>query len=196
MPLSDHRRSAVLVPVKAFAEAKRRLAPALDPPARAALAEAMAGAVLAAASPLPAWVVCDDDGVASWARAQGAEVIWRPERGLVGAVTDGVAALAAKGFATVIVAHGDLPLATELAPVGEFDGVTLVPDRRGDGTNVAAVPAACGFGFAYGPGSFRRHCDEVRRLGLPLRVLRDPALGWDVDLPDDLVLPAPGMAQG
>ena len=196
MPPSDHRRTAVLVPVKAFVAAKRRLAPALDPSARAALAEAMAGTVLAAAAPLPAWVVCDDEGVAGWARAHGAEVVWRPERGLDGAVTDGVAALAARGFATVIVAHGDLPLATELAPVGEFDGVTLVPDRRGDGTNVAAVPATCGFGFAYGPGSFRRHCDEARRLGLPLRVLRDPALGWDVDVPDDLALPSPGATRG
>ena len=41
--------------------------------------------------------------------------------------------------------------------------------------------------FAYGPGSFRRHAAEARRLGLGLRVVRDRDLAFDVDLPDDLV---------
>ena len=51
---------AVLVPVKAFSEAKLRLAPALPPLGRAELARAMATHVLAAAHPLPTAVVCDD----------------------------------------------------------------------------------------------------------------------------------------
>src|SRR5688572_6668088 len=68
--------AAVLVPVKAFGAAKGRLAPALDAGSRAALAERMATRVLAAAAPLPAVVVCDDEGVAAWARACGASVVW------------------------------------------------------------------------------------------------------------------------
>src|SRR5258708_32525759 len=81
---------AVLVPVKAFARAKVRLAPALDAAARAALAEAMASQVLAAATSLPVAVVCDDPGVADWARRHGARVVWEPGRGLNGAVEAGV----------------------------------------------------------------------------------------------------------
>ncbi len=42
------------------------------------------------------------------------------------------------------------------------------------------------FAFAYGPGSFRRHAAEARRLGLGLRVVRDPDLAFDVDVPADL----------
>lgn len=183
----DSRHVAVLVPVKAFGEAKRRLSNALGPTERAALAEAMATTVVAAAAPLGVWVVCDDEGVADWAEAQGAVVIWRPGRGLNAAVTDGVDLLAAQGFDQVIVAHGDLPLATDLAPVADFEGVTLVPDRRGDGTNVLAIPAASGFRFGYGPGSFERHRNEADRLGIALRILRDEALGWDVDVPADLL---------
>jgi 2-phospho-L-lactate guanylyltransferase len=61
-----------------------------------------------------------------------------------------------------------------------------VPDRHDGGTNVACVPSAIGFQFAYGPGSFLRHCAEARRLGCELRVVRDAALGWDVDVPADL----------
>lgn len=180
---------AVLVPVKAFHQAKVRLAAALDPAARAELARTMADAVVAAAAPLPVFVVCDDDAVAAWARAADAEVLWKPGRGLNGAVNEGVADLAAHGVQRVIVAHADLPHALELAWVADGPGVTLVPDRRSDGTNVAAVPAAAGFTFAYGPGSYHRHVTEAHRLGLQLRVVREPRLAWDVDLPDDLVAP-------
>ena len=183
-------RCAVVVPVKSFAEAKVRLAPALDIDSRAALARQMAGVVVAAAAPLPVAVVCDDPDVAEWATSQGAEVFGRPERGLNGAVADGVARYAARGIDRVIVAHADLPLADHLEWVAEFDGVTLVPDRRDDGTNVICVPAASGFGFSYGPGSFPRHHAEAERLGLPVRVVRERRLGWDVDLPTDLDLPA------
>jgi len=180
---------AVLVPVKAFRDAKARLADALTPPQRAALARSMARAVVAAARPLPVWVVCDDDEVAAWATDVGAEVLWKPGRGLNGAVNEGVADLAARGVRRVIVAHADLPHAQDLAWVADGAGVTLVPDRHGDGTNVAAVPADAGFVFAYGPGSFPRHVAEAERRGLELRIVREPRLGWDGDRPDDLLAP-------
>jgi len=180
---------AVLIPVKAFREAKGRLAEALTPAERAELSRSMATAVVRAAAPLPVWVVCDDDAVAEWAAAVGASVLWKPDRGLNGAVNEGVADLAALGVDTVIVAHADLPHARSLAHVAEVGGVALVPDRHDDGTNVAAVPAGSGFVFAYGPGSFRRHTAEAARLGLPLRVVREARLAWDVDRPVDLLAP-------
>ena len=181
---------AVLIPVKAFHDAKARLAPALDAPHRSQLAREMATVVVRAASPLPVFVVCDDPAVEDWAVSVGAKVIWRPGRGLNGAVTDGVASLAAQGFGRVVVAHADLPHALDLAWAAEFDGVTLVPDRRDDGTNVACVPSGVGFTFAYGAASFAAHCAEAERLDLPLRVVREQRLGWDVDVPDDLAEPA------
>lgn len=180
---------AVLVPVKAFRDAKGRLASALSPAERVELARSMATAVVRAAAPLPVWVVCDDDAVADWAAAVGADVLWKPGRGLNGAVEEGVADLARRGVARVIVAHADLPHAERLGHLADGPGVTLVPDRHEDGTNVAVVPAAAGFSFAYGPGSFRRHVEEAERLGLPVRVVREPRLAWDVDRPDDLVAP-------
>ena len=66
------------------------------------------------------------------------------------------------------------------------DRVLVHPDH---GTNVAPVPSAAGFVFAYVSGSFRRHAGEAARLDLPLRVVREPRLGWDVDRPDDLRAP-------
>jgi 2-phospho-L-lactate guanylyltransferase len=179
---------AVLLPVKSFADAKLRLAPALDPAARRHLARAMASHVMACTGKLPVAVVCDDTEVAAWARDSGALVVWEPERGLNRAVEAGVARLASEGVRRVIVAHADLAFARELAWVGAFAGVTLVPDHRDDGTNVVSVPATSGFTFSYGPGSFARHGAEARRLDLPLRVVREPLLGHDVDLPSDLAV--------
>ena len=183
-------RAAVVVPVKAFHAAKVRLAPALDPTDRADLARLMADRVVRAAAGLPVTVVCDDDEVRAWALDAGAAVRWTPGLGLDGAVEAGVETVAAEGADRVVVAHADLPLATDLAHVVGTDGVVLVPDRRADGTNVIAMPAACGFRFAYGPGSFARHRAEAERLGLAVEVRDDAPLSWDVDVPDDLLLPS------
>lgn len=182
-------RAAVVIPVKGFHAAKLRLAPALTPAARAVLAREMATLVVRAAGDLPVTVVCEDETVREWAIEAGATVAWTPGLGLDGAVTAGVAAVAATGAERVVVAHADLPLATGLDHVVGRTGVLLVPDRRTDGTNVLAVPADSGFRFAYGPGSFARHRAEAARLGLPVEVLTDAELGWDVDIPDDLQLP-------
>lgn len=178
--------AAALLPVKAFAAAKARLAGVLDGPAREALARGMAEQVVAAAAPLPVWVACDDEGVAAWAEGCGAHVIWTRGLGLNGSVQRGVDELRERGFERVVVAHADLPHARGLPALLAFGGVTLVPDRHDDGTNVAVIPAGAGFRFAYGAGSFTRHVAETRRLGLALRVARRPELGWDVDTPDDL----------
>lgn len=184
------RSVAVLIPVKAFRDAKVRLARALDPAQRAGLARSMATTVAAAAGDLAVWVVCDDDEVARWADSVGAQVLWMPQRGLNRAVTEGVAALAAAGYARAVVCHADLPRATRLDHLGGTGSgdrrVLLVPDRRRDGTNVASVPTDAAFGFAYGPGSFARHLAEARRLALAVEVVDDPTLMWDVDVPDDL----------
>ncbi|MCU1496377.1 MAG: hypothetical protein JWM47_330 [Acidimicrobiales bacterium] len=182
-------RAAVVIPVKAFHAAKLRLAPALTPEARAVLARQMATRVVQAAGELPVTVVCDDPSVRAWAVDVGATVCWTPGLGLDGAVQAGVESVGATGAERVVVAHADLPLATGLGHVVGRAGVLLVPDRRADGTNVIAIPARSGFRFRYGPGSFVRHRHEATRLGLAVEVVGDAALGWDVDVPDDLQLP-------
>lgn len=178
--------AGVLVPIKGFGRAKGRLAELLDEPQRAALARRLAAGVLRAARPLPAWVVCDDEDVAAFAVEHGASVLWYAAHGLNDAVTHAVAALAAEGLDRVVVAHGDLALARELAWVADFDGITLVPDRHEDGTNVLCLPTTVGFEFRYGPGSFAAHLQQCRDRALPHRIVRDPALAVDIDTPADL----------
>jgi len=191
LPVPPPVPAAVVVPVKAFAQAKARLAEVLDAATRSELARALAARVLRAAGALPVVVVCDDDEVRAWAERQGAEVLWTPGLGLNGAVEAGVDHLRRRGVARAVVSHADLPLATDLAWVADARGATLIPDRHRDGTNVACVPTDAGFRFAYGPGSFSAHRAEAARLGLVTRLVPDVRLGWDVDVPADLELPSP-----
>ena len=181
--------AAVLIPVKDFRQAKARLANVLTPEHRLRLARWTAERVIAAASPLPVFVACDDDDVATWAEANGATVLWRPGMGLNAAVLDGIATLAAAGIEHVIVAHSDLPAPAPLANLVISGGIVLVPDSRCDGTNVVAVPTQAGFQPAYGSQSFRRHLAQAVSLGLIVRVYRDARLALDIDTPADLAHP-------
>lgn len=189
-------QSAVLIPVKSFEVAKGRLASTLSPAKRAELARQMAATVIRASKHLPAWVICDDKSVASFAVANGAGVIWRPAAGLNQAMTDGVQFAQDHGYGQVVLAHADLPLAKDLTWVASDPGpsdqheptVTIVPDRHGDGTNVMCLPVNVGFMFAYGVGSCAAHQAEANRLRLRLRLRPDADLGWDVDTADDLAV--------
>lgn len=178
--------AAVLVPIKAFRNAKGRLAPSVSPAARADLARMMAARVLDAARPFAPFVVCDDDEVADWAASRGADVLWTPGLGLNGAVDHAATVVAGKGFDHVVVAHGDLPLARTFEHLIGDDLVTLVPDHRLDGTNVQARPASIELPAAYGAGSFRHHLAAAIDRGLEVRVVTDPRLARDVDTIADL----------
>lgn len=192
-------RAGVVVPVRAFVGGHARLVGALDDAARAELGRELAARVLAAAAPFPAVVVTEAAEVREWAEDLGVAVIGDPG-GLDESARAGVRWCRDHELPRAIIAHADLPWARTFAGVAN-DGsravVVIVPCHRDDGTPVLSVPVDIDFGFAYGERSFRRHVASARRQGLGVRVVRDPTLAFDVDVPADLVglgtlLAAPG----
>lgn len=177
--------AAALIPVKGFHVGKSRLGGVLDEPARALLARTMAEQVVTAAAGLDVYVATDDERVGAWAIAKGCRLVWTQDLDLNGSIAAGLDTLRADGYRTLVVAHADLPFADALSPLTWF-GVTVVPDRRDDGTNVLSLPADVPFEPMYGPQSFRRHLAQLRAHGISVRIARRPALQWDVDVPDDL----------
>jgi 2-phospho-L-lactate guanylyltransferase len=177
-----------VIPIRAFALGKARLAASVGADERATLGRRWAEQVVQAAVPMPVLVVSSDDEVREWAIGLELDVLDDPGT-LDGAASVGRDHLRAAGCGRVLVAHADLPRARDLARLAR-DGsqpiVAIVPCHRDDGTPVLSVPTAVDFRFAYGPGSFRRHAAEARRLGLGVRLVRDRDLGFDVDVPDDL----------
>lgn len=185
---------AVVLPVRSFSTGKARLAIAMDAATRADLGRRLATRVRDAARDLACYVVTADDDVRAWALAAAATVVTDAGTGLNDAVRAGVDAAIAAGASHLIVAHADLPRARSLAWTADFDGVTIVTDRHGDGTNVLAFPASVQFAFAYGPGSRNKHAAAAEAAGVRVRVVDDPELGWDLDEPADLAVLGPGFA--
>ena len=182
--------ATLVIPLKGFADAKGRLAEALDPSEREELARHLASGVIAAA-PGPVVVVTSDPDAADLAVGLGATALADPGRGLDAAAEAGRRHAVDSGADRVAIVHADLPFPDSLAEVVDGDDLVLVPDRRDDGTNVIVLPSRlAGFAFAYGPGSFARHLAEASRLSISPRVVRDSPLAWDVDLPEDLDTPA------
>lgn len=188
---------AALIPVKSFRAAKARLAGVLTDDERALLARAMATRVVEAARPLPTFVACDHDEVASFAEELGASVLWGPGLGLNGAIDHGVSTIAGKGFDHVVIAHGDLPLAADLGALARADEIVIVPDRRRDGTNVLARPCRLTLPASYGPASFRTHYGAATATGAPVTVRADRRLAIDIDTIADCLHPlaAPTIAE-
>lgn len=186
--------AVVLIPVKAFNQAKRRLSSALSSEARAVLAQRFANAVVDAAHDLPVAIVCDDDAVIRWARSRRLVVLHEPGTGLNAAVSTAVAQLRNAGVLRAIVVHSDLPLARDIRWLADEAGITLAPDHRHDGTNALSLPLVGpvleNFEFAYGVGSFVKHHHQAlaitKRFGISTRVVDDPDLDHDVDMPEDL----------
>jgi 2-phospho-L-lactate guanylyltransferase len=178
-----------LVPVKALAEAKGRLAPAVGPLQRRLLAIAMFEDVVAALQAVPALaapvVVSPDREVWRRADALGCRVVEEPPGAgdLNGALT--AAAKRVGNGSPLLVVAADLPLASaaglERVLAAARAPVAVVPSVDGGGTNVLAWRDPASFAPSFGPGSAARH------LAVPgaLRV-EDPGLSLDVDTPEDL----------
>jgi 2-phospho-L-lactate guanylyltransferase len=181
--------AGIVVPLRSFTLGKARLSSVLSEIERETLARSMAECVVTAAGSLPVVVVSSAAEVVAWAHDHSCAVIDDPGS-LDAAAAAGRTWAASLGLARYAVVHADLPLARSLDTVVADGGspvAVIVPDHRDDGTPVLSLPTASAFTFAYGPQSAQRHEAEARRRSLDVRIVRDAALGFDVDLADDLV---------
>jgi 2-phospho-L-lactate guanylyltransferase len=176
-----------LVPLKALAEAKGRLAPEVGPLQRRLLAIAMFEDVIAALQAVPALatpvVVSPDREVWRRADAMGCRVVEEPPG--AGDLNAALASAAKAGDGSpLLVVAADLPLASaaglERVLAAEAP-VAVVPSADGGGTNVLAWRDPGSFAPSFGPDSAARH------LAVPGAVrVDDFGLSLDVDTVDDL----------
>ena len=176
----------MLIPLRSLRSGKARLSAVLDDADRATLIELMATSVVNAAQDLDVLIVHDSSEVEAWATERGALTLRPDQPGLNHAVQAGRTHLRTLGYDRVIIAHADLPHATDLRMMLTGHPITMVTDRVGDGTNVLCLPTGLDFEFAYGPGSFDHHRSTARALGIEPEIIDDSGLAWDVDHPDDL----------
>jgi 2-phospho-L-lactate guanylyltransferase len=194
-------RTAAILPVKRFSEAKQRLGASVADPLRRDLARAMVGDVLSAlrdcAEIERTIVVTCEQSVAAAARYLGALVIPdAAEESQSAAVAQGVERATAEGFERVLCIPGDCPALDpaevaallSVAPEGG-DGareVVIVPDRHGTGTNGLLLTPPDAISPSFGPDSCERHLQLARAAGVAVRVERLPSLLLDIDTGADL----------
>lgn len=185
---------AGILPVKALARAKARLAPDFDEAQRLEIARALlddALALCASVDFLDWWVVTDDPGVAALAEDAGLRLVPDPAAGLNGAIGAGVNAALAAGAGSVTVIPGDVPLAyrgdlVDLLDTGATSDVVLVPSGDDGGTNALFLSPPGLIEPAFGPGSLQRHIALAEREGYRCTILALPRLALDIDTPADV----------
>jgi len=100
----------------------------------------------------------------------------------------------AYGARGVLILPADIPLATKediqtvLELAKHHPSITIVPDRREDGTNALLVVPPGSIRYKYGESSFSHHCETARQNGLSVEIWHSDELGLDLDLPEDLDL--------
>jgi 2-phospho-L-lactate/phosphoenolpyruvate guanylyltransferase len=189
-------RTAAILPVKTFAQAKQRLRKGLSPPDRRALVEAMFADALVAlgrVAELERIVVVSGDRVAQRiAGGYGASIVEDDERGHNAAAALGVQSVLDDGIERALIVPGDCPMlapddinALLAHPAGERS-MLIVPDRHGTGTNALLLTPPDVLSPSFGPDSCRRHAAEASAAGVPAEVVELESLGLDIDTTDDL----------
>jgi 2-phospho-L-lactate/phosphoenolpyruvate guanylyltransferase len=185
-----------VIPVKELARAKQRLAPLLSPRTRQDLAAAMFEDLLKALSVvggLSGVVVVTIDPAASEIALRYGAKIWTDgaHDGHTGAVAAAAHRLAANGSA-MLTMPGDIPrvaatdVASLLAAHAGGAAFTIAPAWDERGSNAILCSPADLVPLRFGPDSFFPHLDAARALGLQPTVIRNDAIGLDLDEPAEL----------
>jgi 2-phospho-L-lactate/phosphoenolpyruvate guanylyltransferase len=190
-------KATAVVPVKRFADAKRRLAGGIDEERRRALVAAMLEdtleAIAASRSIGRTIVVTGDPRAQEIVAAGAAEVVPDPaDEGHVVAALAGIARAEADGADCVVLLPGDCPLLDPKELDRLLTGVpesfiAIVPDRHGTGTNALLLSPPGAIRPAFGEGSCALHVAAAREAGIPFAVEELPSLGLDLDTPADVV---------
>ena len=187
-----------LLPIKALRGAKKRLSELLSEDERAGLVRAMASDVLATLMEAKGLdgviVVSSDPEVEALAIQAGARFM--PEgaaKGLNPVIQQTAKSLAHEGIKSILIVHGDLPLASteEIDAIASHHdaapAITIVPSRDDGGTNAMAVSPPALIAFEYGAGSDAKHRHAAIKAGVTPSILKLPGIGLDIDRPCDLL---------
>lgn len=191
-----------VLPLRTLAGAKQRLASVLDDQQRSELFRAMVSdvlSVLAAHSAIDRVVVVSGDSAAGQLAEDFGVEFWREPDGLEGlsqAVQWAAGRIAEQGGRDLLVVHGDLPLLQlsdidsllEAHQPGAGSALTLVADRRQQGSNCLLVSPPDLIDFRYGPDSLHRHIDSAEQNGVRATVLYLEGPAMDIDEVADLQL--------
>jgi 2-phospho-L-lactate/phosphoenolpyruvate guanylyltransferase len=184
---------AIVLPVKSLDDTKTRLSPILSPLERGALTLAMLEDVLDVTTAMPGWatwVISPDEAVLEVAVRRGAEPLTEEQPPLGAALHQAEEEAAGRGLDAFAVLLPDTPLVT---PAGltralhTLGPVVLGPSLDQVGTNFLLRRPPGTIASRFGPDSYRRHLEAAVERDLPVAVVEDDGIGFDLDRPDDIL---------
>jgi 2-phospho-L-lactate guanylyltransferase len=195
----------VVLPMRTVSGGKARLGEALDAEERE---ELVLGLLLHTLAVLGAWSRCGrvhlvspDPVLEAATRQAAADVVIHRQRGegLNEGIRLGVAAAIELGAASLLVLPGDLPhltvealdeliLAADAGLVAAGGGplVAIAPSDARSGTNALLLRPPDVIAPLFGSDSFEAHLRAADAAFAAVQVVAHPALGFDLDTPDDL----------
>jgi 2-phospho-L-lactate guanylyltransferase len=191
-------RTAAILPVKFFGDAKQRLGSLLGSGSRQALAQAMFQDVHSSLRKVEAIerivVVASEPSVEFAADEQVVLLEDDVRDGQSAAAGIGIQWAVTEGFERVFLVPGDTPLLSpaeiETLLADAPEDVVIVPDRHGTGTNGLLLRPPTVIEPSFGPDSLARHVAAAEAAGVPHRIERLESLMFDVDTSDDLAVVA------
>lgn len=184
---------AIVLPVKSLDEAKGRLSPVLSAFERAALTLAMLEDVLDVTLAMPGWatwVISPDEAVLEVAATRGAEPIAEEAPPLSSALHQAEEDAAGRGLDALAVLLPDTPLLTPAAltrALHTLGPVVVAPSLDESGTNLLLRRPPAAIGSRFGSDSYRRHLQAAAEGDVPVSVVDDRELGFDLDHPSDIL---------
>jgi 2-phospho-L-lactate guanylyltransferase len=138
-------------------------------------------------------------GAATTLTGAGTVIHRQPGEGLNEGIVMGITAAMAGGACSALVLPGDLPylsvvaldelvLAADagLAAAGGGPLVAIAPSDARSGTNALLLRPPDVIEPLFGSGSFEAHLRAAEAADAAVQVVSDPALGFDLDTPEDL----------
>ena len=184
---------AIVLPVKALDESKTRLASVLAPLERAALTLAMLEDVIDATALLPGWetwVISPDEAVLEVAAKRGVTPIAEDRPPLGAAIHQAEEEADARGASALAVLLPDTPLITAAAitrAVHTLGPVVVAPALDERGTNLLLRRPPTAIPSSFGRDSYRKHLEAAGQHDVPIAVVEQPEIAFDLDAPDDIL---------
>lgn len=199
-----------VVPLRSVAGGKARLGEALDAEEREVLILGMLERTLAV---LGAWTPCtrthvvtQDLRVARRVTSLTVDAILQVADGLNEGIALGITEALRGGARAVLVLPADLPMLSVEALDRLLDGadaalaagsgrplVAIAPSDARNGTNALLLFPPGVIAPHFGEHSFEAHVRAAAGADATLQVVADPALGFDLDTPEDLEMLPPGL---
>jgi len=183
----------VIIPAKPFDHSKTRLSSVLTQAERIELSRYLLQHTIQVASQAGQVVVVSRDAaVRKVAKQAGAWALVEAGVGLNQALRQASTWAIMRGAEAILILPADLPLLRTADLVEMIEAasgspsVVIAPCHRADGTNALLLHPPGLIEFAFGPGSFARHRQAVRKVGLEPVIVHSSTLALDLDVPEDL----------